>query len=113
MYLEDMYPEDMFETGVYIDSATGDVWEKDQWGCWSRQPPTYRKEGEIMHPEDLFQSGSYVDSATGDIWEKDEWGCWRVNGLIHRPFPHSLVPEVGIPDGPQGRKLRDMTGYCE
>ena len=47
-----------------------------------------------MHPEDLFDPGVYIDTATGDIWEKKFSGDWTVNGLPHKPFPHSLVPEI-------------------
>ncbi len=46
-----------------------------------------------MYPEDMLDPGDYVDSVTGDIWEKHEDGKWFVNGIPHKPFPHSLVPE--------------------
>jgi len=71
-----------------------------------------------MYPEDLFDPGTYVDSATGDIWEKRTNGNWYVNGLLHKPFPHSLVPEADAiiephDETPASRKLRDKEGYCE
>lgn len=66
-----------------------------------------------MHPEDLFDPGVYVDTVTGDIWEKLFSGKWTVNGMPHKPFPHSLVPEQGNPDNPSERTLRDMDGYNE
>ena len=66
-----------------------------------------------MHPEDLFDPGTYVDSTTGDIWEKDEWGSWKVNGMPHKPFPLSLVPEQNDEDTPKDRRLRDINGYSE
>lgn len=59
-----------------------------------------------MHPEDLFDPGTYVDSASGDIWEKRSNGKWYVNGLLHKPFPHALVPEQDV-DNPSERRLRD------
>jgi hypothetical protein len=46
-----------------------------------------------MHPEDMIESGTYEDAATGDIWTKTTAGNWFVNGIPHKPFPHSLVPE--------------------
>lgn len=46
-----------------------------------------------MHPEDLPDPGTYVDPETGDIWEKSKSGKWHVDGLLHKPFPHSLTPE--------------------
>jgi len=46
-----------------------------------------------MHPEDLPDPGTYVDPETGDIWEKYFSGKWYVNGMLHKPFPHSLTPE--------------------
>ena len=46
-----------------------------------------------MHPEDLPDPGTYVDPETGDIWEKHFSGKWYVNGMLHKPFPHSLTPE--------------------
>ena len=46
-----------------------------------------------MHPEDLPDPGTYVDPETGDIWEKLFSGKWYVNGMLHKPFPHSLTPE--------------------
>lgn len=63
-----------------------------------------------MYPEDLFDPGSYVDAATGDIWEKRSNGSWTVNGMPHKPFPHSLVPEQGDPiteSHEEFRKRRD------
>lgn len=74
-----------------------------------------------MHPEDLFDPGVYVDTVTGDVWERRSNGKWYVNGLLHKPFPHSLVPEqdeiveshVEFRDNPQKRELRDTEGYCE
>lgn len=46
-----------------------------------------------MNPEDLLWPGTYIDTVTGDIWEKHEDGKWFVNGMPHKPFPLSLVPE--------------------
>lgn len=46
-----------------------------------------------MHAEDLIDPGDYLDPETGDIWEKRRNGKWYVNGVLHKPFPHSLVPE--------------------
>lgn len=71
-----------------------------------------------MHPEDLFDPGTYVDSTNGDIWEKRSNNKWYVNGMLHKPFPHSLVPEQEShvephDETPARRKLRDKEGYCE
>jgi hypothetical protein len=67
-----------------------------------------------MHAEDLYDQGTYIDSETGDVWEKRENGKWYVNGLLHKPFPHSLVTEQQHEeDAPQDRRLRDFNGYCE
>ena len=66
-----------------------------------------------MNPEDLIDPGTYIDPLTGDIWEKRENGKWYVNGLLHKPFPSSLVPEQEVEDTPQDRRLRDIDGYCE
>lgn len=46
-----------------------------------------------MHPEDMLDPGVYIDAATGDIWEKYFSGKWYVNGVPHKPFPISLVPD--------------------
>lgn len=70
-----------------------------------------------MHPEDLFDPGTYIDTVTGDVWQKDEYGGWTVNGVRHKPFPHSLVVEtdedLGHTSNPKDRKYRDTKGYSE
>lgn len=68
--------------------------------------------GTIVYPEDLFEPGTYIDSASGDIWEK-KGDKWTVNGMQHKPFPHSLVPEQDDIDNPSERRLRNSKGYCE
>jgi hypothetical protein len=78
-------------------------------------------QGDKMYPEDLFDPGTYVDTATGDIWEKRSDETWTVNGMPHKPFPHSLVPEPDtmveshseFRSNPMNRELRDKEGYCE
>jgi hypothetical protein len=73
---------------------------------------SYQK-GNKVYPEDLFDPGTYLDTVTGDVWEKREDGKWTVNGMPHKPFPHSLVPEQVDPDNPSERRLRNSKGYCE
>lgn len=52
-------------------------------------------EGTIrVYAEDMYRPGSYTDTLTGDIWEKNATtGKWTVNGMPHKPLPHSLTPE--------------------
>lgn len=66
-----------------------------------------------MFDEDFPDPGTYIDPTTGDIWEKRLNGKWYVNGLLHKPFPVTLVPEQQHEDTPQDRRLRDVDGYCE
>lgn len=66
-----------------------------------------------MYAEDLLDPGTYIDTATGDIWEKKENGKWFVNGVPHKPFPLSLIPEQDVEDTPKDRRLRDLDGYSE
>lgn len=66
-----------------------------------------------MNPEDLPDPGTYIDPLTGDIWKKYQNGQWYVNGLLHKPFPITLVPEQYHEDSPQDRRLRDTNGYSE
>jgi hypothetical protein len=81
----------------------------------SECPDDYQ--GGDMHPEDLFDPGTYIDTVTGDVWQKDAYGGWTVNGVRHKPFPHSLVVEtdeaLGHTANPKDRTLRDTEGYTE